>query len=223
MGVPTSRSDLVAGTLRSVILSGGFRPGQILVERQLAAQLGVSKTPVREALIALASSGLVTISRNHGVAVRTLTASEVRDIYELRLLLEPWAVGQGLIRAAGVVDVADSALDAARAALDEADTSAERGDAVASSLASRRFHRELYSRTGNELVIAQLNQMQDLIALALLVAEVWKNGARPVGPRERAEHRAMLAAAATGDAVAAERLTREHIEHAMAALDLGGS
>ncbi|NMH99777.1 FCD domain-containing protein [Pseudonocardia acidicola] len=214
LGKVTTRSDLVAESLRAAILSGRLRPGQTLVERQLATMLGVSKTPVREALIALTSSGLIVMSRHAGAVVRTLCAPEVRKIYELRLLLEPWAVGRATQR-----DAAGAARHA-REALAEAEAMAAADDQVGLNLANRRFHRELYSRADNELVTAQLDQMQDLIALALQVAEVWTGGARPFGSVERAEHAGILSAVEAGDHRRAEALAREHVVHAGSALDL---
>src|SRR5690606_2013293 len=89
---PASRSDQVAGSIRLAILEGRIKPGDTLVERRLADQLGVSKTPVREALIGLVSSGLVTLSPNRGVSVRRLALGDLRQIYQMRVLLEPWAV-----------------------------------------------------------------------------------------------------------------------------------
>src|SRR5215211_5972136 len=88
----TTASDLVADSIRAAILSGQLKPGETLVERRLAVQLGVSKTPVREALIALSTSGLVAVNPNRGVTVRRLTLDDIRKCYEVRLLLEPWAV-----------------------------------------------------------------------------------------------------------------------------------
>ncbi|MHA6795467.1 GntR family transcriptional regulator [Pseudonocardia bannensis] len=214
LGRVATRSDLVAESLRAAILAGRLRPGQTLVERHLAAMLGVSKTPVREALIALTASGLIVMSRHAGAVVRTLSAPEVRTIYELRLLLEPWAVGRAA-RRHGPAAAAE-----ARAALDEAEAGAAAGDPVAVNLANRRFHRALYSRADNELVTAQLDRVQDLVALALQVAQVWRGGARPFGQAERAEHAGIVAAVAAGESERAEALARAHVEHAAAALEL---
>jgi DNA-binding GntR family transcriptional regulator len=90
----TTRTDLVTDSIRAAILSGRIRQGETLVERRLAEQLGVSKTPVREALIGLAATGLVIISPNRGVTVRVVGPDDLRKAYEIRLLLEPWAIGR---------------------------------------------------------------------------------------------------------------------------------
>lgn len=203
----TTRTDLVADAIRTAILSGRIAQGETLVERRLAERLGVSKTPVREALIGLAATGLVVIGPNRGVTVRVVGRADLRKAYEVRLLLEPWAIGR--------TAAAGHATDGARAALAEARALLAGTDTAALSLANRRFHRELYARCGNELVVAQLDTLQDLAALGS-VTVLWRD--RPTWPEEHEEHEAILAAAEAGDAALAERLTRRHIERSVARL-----
>ncbi|MCT9931037.1 GntR family transcriptional regulator [Planotetraspora sp. A-T 1434] len=202
----TTRTDLVADSIRAAILSGRIKQGETLVERRLADQLGVSKTPVREALIGLASTGLVVISPNRGVTVRVVGPDDVRKAYEVRLLTEPWAIGR-TARAADPAVVAD-----ARKALDEARELLAGADMTAMSLANRRFHRELYSGCGNELVVTQLDNLQDLAALGT-VTVLWKHW--PTWREEYEEHEAILAAVEAGDGPLAERLTRKHIKRSV--------
>src|SRR5579859_4582023 len=87
-----SRTEAVLDALKHAILTGRLPPGQALVENELAAQLGVSKTPVREALKTLAGAGLVTMSPYKGATVRTVDDALARSVYDIRLLLEPEAV-----------------------------------------------------------------------------------------------------------------------------------
>ncbi|MEU6411391.1 GntR family transcriptional regulator [Microbispora sp. NPDC046933] len=203
----TTRTDLVADAIRTAILSGRLAQGETLVERRLAERLGVSKTPVREALIGLAATGLVVIGPNRGVTVRVVGRADLRKAYEVRLLLEPWAIGR--------TAVSGHATDGARAALAEARALLAGADTAALSLANRRFHHELYARCGNELVVAQLDTLQDLAALGS-VTVLWRD--RPTWPDEHGEHEAILAAVEAGDAALAERLTRRHIERSVARL-----
>lgn len=206
----TTRTDLVADSLRSAILSGRLRPGETLVERRLAERLGVSKTPVREALIGLAATGLVVISPNRGVTVRVLGPADLRKAYEVRLLLEPWAVGRATRRAG------PEAARSARVALDGAKGLLSGADPAALSLANRRFHRELYAGCDNEIVIAQLDNVRDLAALGA-VSVLWERW--PTWRDEHEEHEAILAAAEAGDAGLAERLTRRHIRRSVSHLN----
>ncbi|KAB8183057.1 GntR family transcriptional regulator [Microbispora catharanthi] len=203
----TTRTDLVADAIRTAILSGRLAQGETLVERRLAERLGVSKTPVREALIGLAATGLVVIGPNRGVTVRVVGRADLRKAYEVRLLLEPWAIGR--------TAASGHAADGARAALAEARALLAGTDTAALSLANRRFHRELYARCGNELVVAQLDTLQDLAALGS-VTVLWRD--RPTWPEEHEEHETVLAAVEAGDPALAERLTRRHIERSVARL-----
>ncbi|KRE23364.1 GntR family transcriptional regulator [Agromyces sp. Soil535] len=86
---PVSLTDQVQARLREEILSAKWRPGDLLLEAELAARYGVSKTPVREALRLLAEQGwIVTIPRK-GYLVRPLRLHDIKEVFELRLLLEP--------------------------------------------------------------------------------------------------------------------------------------
>jgi DNA-binding GntR family transcriptional regulator len=206
----TTRTDLVADAIRTAILSGRLRPGETLVERRLAEQLGVSKTPVREALIGLASTGLVVISPNRGVTVRDPTHEDLRRAGEVRLLLEPWAVGVSTR-----LDRVETARSA-RAALTEASALLSGDDLVALSLANRCFHRALYASCDNDLVVQQLDNMRDLATLGA-VTVLWP--AHATWPEEHTEHETILAAVESGDAPLAERLTRAHINRSASQLD----
>src|SRR5262245_21513612 len=78
--------------IKHSILSGDYPPGKFLSERQLAGQLGMSKTPVRAALERLDLEGFVTVSPQHGVIVRDLTLQDIADRYEIRVALETFVV-----------------------------------------------------------------------------------------------------------------------------------
>ena len=197
----SSRADLVAESIRTAILSGQIRPGDMLVERRLAAELGVSKTPVREALIMLAAGGLVVLTPSRGTAVRLLDANDLRKIQEVRLLLEPWAVA-ATTRLGMDVGLARAALARSAAHLDAVD----HGEL---SVANRDFHRALYAGCGNEFVIATLDGVRDLAALAA-VSLLWPHW--PTWREEHVEHERILKAVLAGDADSAQRLTRQHIE-----------
>src|SRR5580704_1238520 len=90
-GALPSRTVAVLQAIKHAILAGELKPGQALVETDLAELLGVSKTPVREALKTLAGAGLVTMSPYRGATVRAIDPASAAAIYDLRLLLEPEA------------------------------------------------------------------------------------------------------------------------------------
>jgi DNA-binding GntR family transcriptional regulator len=192
---PVSRTDFVRDNIKEAILSGEFAPGQTLVEAELGAQLGVSKTPVREALRILAGSGLVMMSTYKGASVRVIDATIARSVYDLRALLEPEALRRAVERGTDFTE--------AREILAEVDA----GDRAQASLTNRRFHRALYANCGNALLVEILDGLRDQAALITVTG--W--GIDPTWQGEAAEHLAILTAAVNGDAPDAESLLRKHI------------
>src|SRR5262245_39037975 len=99
--------------VRAAIVENRYPPGQRLVEQRIAEELGLSRTPVREALRMLEAEGLVVSERNRGAMVRPLSPTEVVDLYGLRIRLEAYAVEVATERAAEselgqLVDLADA-------------------------------------------------------------------------------------------------------------------
>ncbi|PZS38416.1 MAG: hypothetical protein DLM62_13900, partial [Pseudonocardiales bacterium] len=147
-GATPSRTEAVLDAIKHAILAGELRPGQGLVETELAQLLGVSKTPVREALKTLAGAGLVTMSPYRGATVRAIDPASAAAIYDLRLLLEPEAVRRAVqAHAAHVEDMRADGTQAgtdagswatAQAALAASDAAT---DQAQRSLANREFHR----------------------------------------------------------------------------------
>jgi DNA-binding GntR family transcriptional regulator len=233
-GATPSRTEAVLDAIKRAILAGELPPGQSLVETELAQMLGVSKTPVREALKTLAGAGLVTMSAYRGATVRAIDPASAAAIYDLRLLLEPEAVrravGRGAAEAgaiqAGTVQaspVQASAVQAspvqagtvqagtvqagwvsARAALQASDAAT---DQAQRSLANREFHRALYLACGNSLLVKTLDDLRDQTALVSALS--WEQA--PSWQQEAAEHQAILAAARRGAATEAAAQLRAHI------------
>jgi DNA-binding GntR family transcriptional regulator len=200
---PLSRSDLVAEAITEAILRGDLRPGQPLVERELAGFLGVSKTPVREALKRLSGSGLITTNAYRGTVVRAVDRGMVRTVYEVRLLLEPAAVRRA------VPGHNEKTLAAARHHLVKAAAAAQQGDNTGLSLANRRFHRQLYEPCDNVVLRSFLDNLDAQIALISVVC--WQQ--RATWAEEARQHEAILAAVAAGDAARAEEELHQHIAH----------
>ncbi|MGW0737523.1 GntR family transcriptional regulator [Streptomyces sp. NPDC002851] len=204
-----SRTQYVQDAIKHRILTGRLSPGQALVEAELAAQFGVSKTPVREALKTLAGTGLVAMSEYKGATVRTVDATMAREVYDVRLLLEPEAVRRTVRRAArtdatATAAIATAPIATAREALARADAA---DDPAERSLANRDFHRALYLPCGNPLLARMLDEVRDQAALVSTVA--W--AADPSWVREAAEHEEILRLAADGDADRAAAAVHAHI------------
>ena len=201
LGQPRTRTDLVVDAIKLAILNGSLAPGQPLSERDLAARLGVSKTPVREALKLLRSTGLIELGAYQQVNVRRIDAALVGELYQARLLIEPHAVGLA------VQSHGRGASPGATAALATALAAAQADDLATVSLANRHFHRLLYAQCHNRFLVDQLDQLQDLTALAATVG--WRHGRTD---REEAdEHAEILAAVERGDASLAIDLMHRHI------------
>jgi DNA-binding GntR family transcriptional regulator len=202
-GALPSRTVAVLEAIKHAILVGELSPGRSLVETDLATVLGVSKTPVREALKTLAGAGLVTMHPYKGAVVRVVDDEQARHIYDLRLLLEPEALGRSVTFTHDWAKAHD--------ALVRADASADQAER---SLANRDFHHELYAGCGNPLLVRMLDDLRD--QTALVSASAWRQDPTfppftPSWEHEAAEHRAILHAAEAGDAGQAARLLSTHI------------
>ncbi|MGW1430801.1 GntR family transcriptional regulator [Streptomyces sp. NPDC002431] len=143
-------SERVTRQLRDEIIDGVREPGSKLVERELAAELGVSRLPVREALKALVTEGLVTPRPRTWAVVREFTPADVDDLDEVRAALEALTFRLAAQRRTR------AGLEKLRADLDAELGAAARGDAVAARRAAADFHETVTALADNEL----LNELQ---------------------------------------------------------------
>ena len=125
------------------------------MEAGLAGAYGVSRTPVRDALSSLARGGLVDLDPARGARVRNFTADEVREMYEMRALLEPFALEKAVPR----MDENDREL--LRYLLEVAGDAADRVDLYGLSALNRKFHDVLVARCDNKRIIEPIDQVQD--------------------------------------------------------------
>ncbi len=182
----------------AAIADGRLEPGGRYSVAQLAEQLGVSRTPVREALLMLEREGRVRFERNKGVRVLETTAADVAEVFELRLLLEVPATVKGC----GTVDV-----EALQAELDAMGERARGGDEPGFMDHDERFHELILLAAGNRRLAAIVAALRDTVR---------GRGASTVG-RSRsleeilAEHGAILDALRAGDADRAGAAMRYHL------------
>jgi DNA-binding GntR family transcriptional regulator len=134
--------DLAVARLSREILGGGSDPGERLIEEQLTRRFGISRAPLREALRLLAQQGLVEHVPRRGVRVATLSDRDVRELYEVRDVLERHAVHTAFSGARPDLSGVVTALEAMRAA-------AVRGDRLDVADAHRRFHCSVVALAGN--------------------------------------------------------------------------
>ncbi|NUR99494.1 MAG: GntR family transcriptional regulator, partial [Kribbellaceae bacterium] len=142
-----SETERVTRQLREEILDGVRGPGERLVERELAAALDVSRVPVREALKALVSEGLVTLRPRSWAVVRTFTDSDIADLIEVRTAFEPLTFRLAAERRTR------EGLDRLQATLDEHLAAAKAGNAVLARRKAADFHEQVTELASNELLM----------------------------------------------------------------------
>lgn len=196
-------SEGVARILRTEIFAGRFAPGAPLPERALAEQLGVSRTPVREALFTLQSEGLVELTPNRGATVRMLSAHDVEQIYALRGVLETYAA-----REAAQLGLDTQYLDALEDAHARLERLGSRGTAAEQARADLAFHTLISEATGSRMLQTIMGQV-----LAFTVS-YRSNFAYPADRAEivNKQHRVILDALRERDPRRAEEAMREHVE-----------
>ena len=199
--------EVVASQIRTLIISGELKQGQRLVEGHLAERLGVSRNPVREAIRSLEATGLVEVIPRRGAYVCVIDALEVRQIQELRILLEGYAVIQA------AKNRRPEHLAALERCIRLGRQASANGDEVASASHHREFHLLLESAAGNpflEQVSNPLRQKTELV-FSVLVEDrgqiTWE------------EHQAIYEAVALQDHEAAQQRMGHHIEQALNAFD----
>jgi DNA-binding GntR family transcriptional regulator len=199
------RDDAI-DVLRAAILGGELAPGSIHSAVSLADRLGVSPTPVREAMLALVSSGLVEVVPNRGFRVTVVEDRDLDEIFELRLILEVAGLELAVERAA----TADLAPLTARLA--ELEAAAASSDVAAYLVADRAFHLELLALGGNERLVRIVAELRDQARIT---------GLRTLAEAETlavtaAEHRPLLEAVRARDLAAAQRIMTGHLGHTRA-------
>jgi DNA-binding GntR family transcriptional regulator len=189
--------------LRAAILGGELEPGSIHSAVSLAENLGVSPTPVREAMLELARSGLVEVLPNRGFRVTVIDDQDLDEICELRMMVEAPAMALVSERAS------DSALSGLEQPLLELEAAADRNDVPAFLVADRAFHLALLELAENGRlveIIAGLRDQTRIVGLRSLAAA----GALQASA---AEHRPILDAIRSRDATEAQRRMVIHLEH----------
>ncbi|MFP4591991.1 GntR family transcriptional regulator [uncultured Ralstonia sp.] len=198
-----STADTVAASLREMITNGELQGGERLVERDLADRFGISRIPMREAIQQLAREGLLDIFRNRGAVVRTLTAADVKEIYDLRTLLE----GDAIFRSVKQLD--DETL--ARAELVHR-LLGDAGSAQRQGELNREFHTLLYSCCGNA---RQLNAIEELRGQVERYERLQSTLLADT-PSFQIEHENILQACRDGNARGARAMTVAHLDSARA-------
>ena len=203
VGERQSLREQVAHALRAALITGEMRPGVVYSAPVLAAQFGVSATPVREAMLDLAKEGLVEAVRNKGFRVTELSDRDLDELTEIRQLIEVPTV----TRLADASRAAD--FERLRPVAEEIVAAAERGDLLGYVDADLRFHVELLTLSGNAHLVEVVKDLRNRARLYGL-SQLSERGMLSDSARE---HIALLDALKTGDTEAARSIMSEHIQH----------
>lgn len=198
---PPPAADRVYAHVKQAVLDRTYQGGTLLVEGELAEAVGVSRTPVREALLRLEAEGLLKLYPKKGALVLPVSAQEIADVVETRLLIERNAVRK-------VVPASPALLARLDALLDDQRACADAGDLLGAAAADRAFHHAIVAAAGNRILEQLYDQLRD--RQLRMGVEVMR--AEPERVRINIqEHAALLAALRGGDADDAEDMVRRHV------------
>ena len=192
--------------IKSRIMGNLYPPNLQVLEQDLALQLGMSRTPVREALIRLEKEGLVEILPRRGMRVVPIAPEDMRDIYEVLTSLEARAAERLAERRPSEAELAPMI-----AAAEQMEASLDRGDLDAWAQADEDFHRLLLELCGNRRLAAMAMTVFDLVHRARMVTLRM----RPPPKQSSRDHRALIEAILAGESRRAYELHYQHRHRAM--------
>lgn len=195
--------DVVFQTLRQAILKGELKPGERLMEIQLANKLGVSRTPIREAIRKLELEGLVLMVPHKGAEVAQITEKNLRDVLEVRKALEELAVSLACMR------MTEEDLQKLRQAQGQFEEVLTSEDITLVAEADVAFHDVIYMATDNQRLIHLLNNLREQMyryRVEHLKQKMWHS-------QLLEEHKSLVVAMEKKDVKRAMELTCEHIDN----------
>lgn len=203
-----SLSDKVFEQLENEILTGELAPGTALSENKVSARLGVSRTPVREALQRLVQEGLARNETGRGTVVLGVTEQDLLDVYEIRIRIE------GLAARYAAQGITDEQIAQLRELVELQEFYAAKGDSERMRDLDSRFHAMIYRFCTSRILTDTLTSLHHRIERFRRLSMEAPERAE----RMTAEHRSILEALAAHDAGNAEKLLIEHITNARDAL-----
>jgi DNA-binding GntR family transcriptional regulator len=194
-------ADRVYTHVKQNVLERRYEGGTLLTEGELAEAVGVSRTPVREALLRLEAEGLIKLYPKKGALVLPVSAQEIADVVETRLLVEVHAARKAVPAPAGLVDRLEELLDEQKAQV-------AAGDLAGAAVTDRCFHAEIVRSGGNEILSRLYDQLRDR-QLRMGVAVMHAHPDRVA--KTIAEHDEILQALRDADAEAAVGVVQRHV------------
>ncbi|MFD7434912.1 GntR family transcriptional regulator [Streptomyces sp. NPDC059861] len=194
-------ADRVYTHVKQGVLDRRYEGGTLLTEGELADAVGVSRTPVREALLRLEAEGLIKLYPKKGALVLPVSAQEIADVVETRLLVEEHAARKAVPAPSGLIVRLEELLEQQR-------EQAAAGDLAAAAVTDRSFHAEIVRSGGNEILSRLYDQLRDR-QLRMGVAVMHSHPDRIA--KTLAEHQHILDALRSGDPDAAVDVVHRHI------------
>ena len=195
--------EVVFKTLRQAILTGELKPGERLMEIQLASKLGVSRTPIREAIRQLELEGLVVMEPRRGAYVASITEKSMRDVLEVRLALDKLAVGLACKR------ITEEQKEELRVKMEAFEDAVKTDDVSKIASADVDFHDVIFTASGN----MRLGQMVNNLAEQMYRYRLEYIKDKEEHPKLVLEHRVIYDTIVAGDSKAAESAICTHIKN----------
>lgn len=200
--------EIVCDTLRQAIVDGVFKPGERLMEIQLSEEMGVSRTPVREAIRKLELEGFVAMIPRRGTYVADISIKDINDVYEIRIALDVLAAGLTAER------ISDDSLDKLKDLLLNVEKQISSGDVDKIVEADSLFHDALYQASHNKRLVGIISNLREQFT------RLRTRSINYPGRLENTlkEHKALVDAISQRDVAKAQELARLHLENAEQAL-----
>ena len=195
--------EVVFNNLRDAILKGQLKPGERLLENHLADKLGVSRTPVREALRMLEQENLVELIPRRGAQVLDISAEDIKNILEIRKALEVVSIRHACQK------MDEESLKELKAYNAEFEKSFENEDYEGVATSDEKFHDVLFRSAGNLKLVAIISNIQaQVYRYRMAYLKVYETKTAVIN-----HHRNILEAVETHDEAMGEKVMAEHIEH----------
>ena len=205
IGLPKASTLVAYERIKKMILDNSLAPGDRILEQALADQIELSRTPVREALVRLEQEGLIEVVPRHGIRVLPLSPEDMQEIYEVLIALEPKATEMLTLKKPSKKDIVPLIK-----ACEDMEEALAKDDLEMWAFADADFHSSLVALCGNQ-------------RLAAMVSMVWEQShrarmftlrLRPKPEQSTKEHKEIVEAILSGDAIKARDLYRDHREKA---------
>lgn len=196
--------EVVSETMREAIVNGILKPGERLMEIQLAEELGVSRTPVREAIRKLELEGFVVMIPRRGTYVAGLSIKDINEVFEIRTALDVLAAGLAAER------ITEEELEQMERLMVEIGENIDQGNMDGIITLDSQFHDILYKASRNDRLVGIINNLREQFTRFRSISIMYPGRLK----NTLEEHRQLVEAIAQRNPEVAQQLAREHMENA---------